>query len=55
MRLVMTTRENILIDLHTFYSSQGYIESEITIKTANLLLLIPKIEVMFNLFNKSYF
>lgn len=45
MRLVMSTRENILVDLHTFYRSQGYVDSEITVKTANLLLLMPKIEV----------
>ena len=44
MSLTLETRDNILIDLHTFYRSQGFIEAQITLRVAKLLLLIPKTE-----------
>ena len=45
MLTVLGTRDQIIMDLHTYYRNQGLQESQITVKTANLLLLLPKIEV----------
>ncbi|KAH7698318.1 Protein NHR-33 [Aphelenchoides avenae] len=44
MATMRRTRDNILVDLHNHYSTSGYAEHDLTIKTANLLLLIPKLE-----------
>jgi hypothetical protein len=51
--VVYQIRSEIIIDLHLLYRSQGYSEAGITLKTANLLFLIPLIEVKYFFLNKS--
>jgi len=45
MAIVARTKNQILSDLHAYYRAQGYQEAGITMKVANLLLLMPKLEV----------
>lgn len=45
MNRVLQTRNEILIDLHLYYRSKGFSDTAVTLKTANLFMLIPKIEV----------
>jgi hypothetical protein len=54
MATVLRTRDNILIDLHTFYRNGGLMESEITVKAANLLLLLPKLEHCLRLLRENF-
>ena len=42
-------RNEIILDLHKYYRGLGINEEEITLKTANLFLLIPKLEASFDL------
>ena len=47
LQLCLLVRNEIIVDLHKYYRSLGLGEEEITLKTANLFLLIPKLEAKF--------
>ncbi|KAH7709585.1 Protein NHR-33 [Aphelenchoides avenae] len=51
---IRRTRDNILVDLHNYYRTSGYAEHEVTIKTANLFLLIPKLEHASQLMKENF-
>ncbi|KAL3123931.1 hypothetical protein niasHT_001761 [Heterodera trifolii] len=45
LQMALQVRNDIIVDLHMHYRSQGLSEAEVTLKTANVFLLIPKLEV----------
>ncbi|KAI1710657.1 ligand-binding domain of nuclear hormone receptor domain-containing protein [Ditylenchus destructor] len=53
--IVREAKNSILADLHNYYHiSLGLLASEITVKTANLLLLIPKIEKSVKMMKEAF-
>ncbi|KAL3115604.1 hypothetical protein niasHT_014281 [Heterodera trifolii] len=44
LQMALQVRNDIIVDLHMHYRSQGLSEAEVTLKTANVFLLIPKLE-----------
>jgi hypothetical protein len=54
MAVVLKTRDNILVDLHTYYRSLGLMEAEVTVKTANLFFLMPKLETSVKLLKENF-
>ncbi|KAI1709367.1 ligand-binding domain of nuclear hormone receptor domain-containing protein [Ditylenchus destructor] len=54
MGVVLRTRDNILVDLHNYYRSLGLIEAEVTVKTANLFFLMPKLEHLYRIMKENY-
>lgn len=46
LQLAQQVRNEIIIDLHNYYHSLGHSNEEITLKTANLFLLIPKLDTV---------
>ncbi|KAI1730922.1 zinc finger, c4 type (two domains) domain-containing protein [Ditylenchus destructor] len=54
MGVVLRTRDNILVDLHNYYRGLGLIEAEVTVKTANLFFLMPKLEHLYRIMKENY-
>ncbi|KAI1695977.1 ligand-binding domain of nuclear hormone receptor domain-containing protein [Ditylenchus destructor] len=53
--IVREAKNNILADFHNYYhTSLGLFASEITVKTANLLLLVPKIEKSVKMMKEAF-
>jgi hypothetical protein len=45
IRIVQQSRQQVILDLHSYYRSIGLFDADITLKVANLFLLMPKVEV----------
>ncbi|CAD5228036.1 unnamed protein product [Bursaphelenchus okinawaensis] len=52
--IVHSSREQIMRDLHLYYRSNGVYDCDITIKVANLLLLLPEMEHVTRLMRENY-
>ncbi|KAI6222393.1 Nuclear hormone receptor family member nhr-28 [Aphelenchoides fujianensis] len=54
VHVVQQSRQQVILDLHAYYRSCGYFDADITLKVANLFLLMPKVEHVVRSFRESY-
>uniref|UniRef100_A0A183C093 Nuclear receptor domain-containing protein n=1 Tax=Globodera pallida TaxID=36090 RepID=A0A183C093_GLOPA len=54
LQTALQVRNDIIVDLHMHYRSQGLSEAEVTLKTANVFLLIPKLELSVKLMMENF-
>ncbi|KAI6234713.1 Nuclear hormone receptor family member nhr-28 [Aphelenchoides fujianensis] len=48
------SRQQVILDLHAYYRSCGYFDADITLKVANLFLLMPKVEQAFAMMKDDF-
>ncbi|KAI6226622.1 Nuclear hormone receptor family member nhr-28 [Aphelenchoides besseyi] len=54
VHIVQQSRQQVILDLHAYYRSCGLFDADITLKVANLFLLMPKVEAVVRGFRESY-